>query len=564
MFFLPLYLVPLVTFVGCVAVALLPSHKETWIHRIAVATSVVFLTLTATQVLQWMFGINASLRHPIFVWGHYQFEFTLAMDRVSAVFLTMTALLGGLVIRFSQYYMHREPGQKRFFATLLMFLCGMSIVELAGDITTLFMGWEFVGIASFLLIGFYRHRELPVRNALKVYSIYRLCDVGLLAAAYVEHHTFGTSNFYEQSLHTIAPQAAFPIGMLLLLSAAGKSGQFPFSFWVARAMEGPTPSSAIFYGALSIHVGMFLLLRTMPIWFVSDAARICIALVGLLTAITATIIGHVQSNIKGRIGYASVAQVGLMFVELALGLNNWVLIHFVGNASLRCYQLLVSPSVVAYVLRLQSSANENSIARSDWSLESRVIPSRFRTSLYVWATQEGYMKTTVNRIVFSIPQWLARHVFAENTTILNVWTRSLALSVSLALLVSVAVDSFTPSVPFLASIAGSYVIGVVGILRLPVKLRKQSLDHLGGVSATHGTSARLVFLSFLGMSGFPITPAFFGVDLLLSECMKVGYPLALLFSGAFLTNGIILARTFTRLFLGPSPEQAPVSDPLPH
>jgi formate hydrogenlyase subunit 3/multisubunit Na+/H+ antiporter MnhD subunit len=549
---LPLYLVPLITCAGCLAIALLPGRGEKWIHGIAVTTATLFMGLSLLQVAQWVGGVGLSFREPIFVWGGYSFEFSLAMDGPAAVFLTMTAFLGGLVIKFSQYYMHREPGQRRFFATLLMFMGGMATVELAADITTLFMGWELVGIASFLLIGFYRHRRSPVRNALKVYCIYRLCDVGLLIAAYVAHQTFGTSNFQEQAAQVLAPQAALPIALLLLVSAAGKSAQFPFSFWVARAMEGPTPSSAIFYGALSIHAGVFLLLRTMPIWYVSDAARLCIAAVGLVSAVLNTVIGHVQSNIKGRIGYASVAQVGLMLVELALGLDKLVLVHFVGNASLRCYQLLVSPSVVAYVLRLQSSAAEGSRQGPEWTVESRLFP-RLRATLYVCAAQEFYMERIVNRLIFSLPRWLARHVFMENTTILNVWTRSLALSMLLVMLVGIGVGSLQGSLPFLASMVVSYLLGLAGILILPAAVRAQSLDCSGGVAARHGSSARLVFLSFLGMSGFPITPAFFGVDLLMDQCMSVGTPLALFFSGAFLINGIILARTFTRLYLGPSP-----------
>lgn len=548
---LPLFLAPLLCLLGCAAIGLLPLRGERRIHQGAVLVCALFLVLAVTQVGQWMAGVSVAFRAPIFAWDGYRFEISLAMDRVAAVFLLMTAVLGGLVVKFSQYYMHREPGQARFFATLLLFLCGMSTVELAADITTLFMGWELVGIASFLLIGFYRHREAPVRNALKVYSIYRVCDVGLLAAAYVEQETFGTLSFHEQGQQHLAAQAALPIALLLLLSAAGKSGQFPFSFWVARAMEGPTPSSAIFYGALSIHAGVFLLLRTMPIWSVSLTARICIALVGLVTALATTIVGHVQSNIKGRIGYASVAQVGLMFVELSLGWDTLVLVHFVGNASLRCYQLLVSPSVVAYVLRLQSSASERGRPGSDLTLESKLFP-RVRSTLYVAATQELYMEWLVNRVFLGPSQWAARHVLAENSTILSVWTRSLIWSTVLVAAVGFAVrDEAMRAVPFMAGVFVSYLIGVAGILVLPSHLRRQSLDHLEGLAARHSLSARLVFTSFLGMSGFPITPAFWGADLLLAECMKVGLPLALAFSATFLVNGIVLARTFTRLYLGP-------------
>lgn len=547
----PIYLGPLVCLLGSLLIALWPWRDEKRIHQIAVLVSLLFNVVSWVQVAFWSMGISSQVRETIFRWGEYSFEFTLVMDIPAAVFLLVTAILGGLVVKFSQYYMHREPGQRRFFATLLLFMGGMAIVVLAGDIITLFTGWELVGIGSFLLIGFYRHREWPVRNALKVYSIYRVCDVGLLAAAYEEHQTFGTSVFSEQGNQTIAPDAALPIALLLLLSAAGKSGQFPFSFWVARAMEGPTPSSAIFYGALSIHTGVFLLLRTMPIWYVSDTARICIALIGLVTALVCTIIGHVQSNIKGRIGYASVAQVGLMFVELALGFDTLVLIHFVGNASLRCYQLLVSPSVVAYILRLQSSASEQAKPKKARTLEGMLAP-RLRATLYVCATQEFYMEWIVNRVFLELPQWTARHVMAENSTILNVWSRSFLLNLLLVGSVSYASGNLYPALPFLFGLVLSYSIGLAGIAVLPKALRRQTLDHLEGLSAHHSLSARLVFISFLGMSGFPITPAFWGADILLVECMNIGLPLALLFSGTFFLNGIVLARTFTRLYLGPS------------
>ncbi len=548
---LPLYLAPLLCLFGSCLIGLVPWRDERRIHQVALIVATLFVALSLLQIGQWLAGISASVRETIFTWGSYRFEFTLAMDRIAAVFFLVTAVLGGLVIRFSQYYMHREPGQKRFFATMLIFMGGMTIVVLAGDIVTLFTGWELVGIGSFLLIGFYRHREWPVRNALKVYSIYRVCDVGLLIAAYEEHRLFGTGNFSEQGLQAISAQAVLPIALLILLSAAGKSGQFPFSFWVARAMEGPTPSSAIFYGAISIHVGVFLLMRTMPVWEVSEIARVCIAVVGLVTAVVTTIVGHVQSNIKGRIGYASVAQVGLMFVELALGLETLALIHFVGNASLRCYQLLVSPSVVAYILRLQSSATEKGRPGPDRTLESRLFP-KLRATLYVCATQEFFMEFIVNRVFLEIPQWTARHIMAENSTILNVWTRSFLLNLFLVGGVSWAGRDYTTALPFTLGVGVSYLIGVVGIYLLPRRLRQQSLDHLEGLSAHYSLSARLVFISFLGMSGFPITPAFWGADMLLAECMKIGLPVALLFSGTFFLNGIVLARTFTRLYLGPA------------
>src|SRR6185437_15411499 len=127
----------------------------------------------------------------------------------------------------------------------------MCLLTLAGNLDLMFAAWEMVGLSSFLLIAFYRERQSAVRNALKTYSVYRIADIGMLLAACLE----GSGE-----------RSGYLIGLLLLVAAIGKSAQFPFSFWVARAMEGPTPSSALFYGALSVHAGAYLLLRTYPLW----------------------------------------------------------------------------------------------------------------------------------------------------------------------------------------------------------------------------------------------------------------------------------------------------------
>ena len=162
-----------------------------------------------------------------------------------------------LVAIYSRVYLHRENGYKRFFNTILFFYVGYNIVIFSGNLETLFMGWEILGISSFLLIAFYRDRYLPVKNAVKVFSIYRIGDVGLILAMWMSHHlwheniTFLKLSNYElvsSQLQTHSLIGVF-ISLMILISAAAKSAQFPFSFWLPRAMEGPTPSSAIFYGA---------------------------------------------------------------------------------------------------------------------------------------------------------------------------------------------------------------------------------------------------------------------------------------------------------------------------
>ena len=544
---IPAYWIPLVPFLTGILI-MFTRFREININRAAMTGVVGFNLITFYEVGRWMQGLELNFKQPLFHWDDYQFDFSLHMDHVSAVFLCVTSILGALVIRFSHAYMHREPGQTRFFAILMLFLAGMSTVELAGDIDTLFMGWELVGISSFALIGFYRHREFPVRNALKVYTIYRICDIGLLVGAYLQHHDYGSTDFHLLSVYSLPAHQILPVALMLLLSASGKSGQFPFSFWIPRAMEGPTPSSAIFYGALSIHSGVFLLLRTMPLWESSVTARVCIGLIGAVTATLATLLGHVQSNIKGQIGYGSVTQVGLMFVELALGFNHLVLVHFVGNASLRCYQLLVSPSVVAYLLKLQSTASRQG-KFSDFALE-RMMPNGLRSSLFVLASQEAFMESLLHRGVFWLPQWVARHIFGENKTLIGVWTRSFLIALTLVLGIALGLGSLHPAIPFLAGLIASYAIGVVGVYQLPAGTRNLVLDRPRGMASQYPVSARLLFLSFLGMSGFPITPAFFGEDLLLSSAIHLNSAVAIGFTVLFIMNGIVLARTFTRMYLG--------------
>lgn len=544
-----LFWIPLIPFLAGMIIMFGHRSSERFNHNLAIGAVVAFSLMVLFQIAGWAQGADLSFAQPLLNWSQeYQFEFSLHLDRVSAVFLVMTAWLGGLVVRFSHYYMHREPGQCRFFANLLLFLCGMSVVELAEDMNTLFLGWELVGLSSFLLIGFYRHREYPARNALKVYCVYRLCDLGILVGAYAQHHEFGNNSFRSLTQQVLPAAQVLPISLLLLLSAAGKSGQYPFSFWVPRAMEGPTPSSAIFYGALSIHAGVFLLLRTMPLWFGCLPARVCIGLLGVISALLATGIAHVQSNIKGQIGYSSVAQVGLMFLELALGWDSLVLLHFVGNASLRCYQLLISPSVVAYLLKLQSTKSGRRKVSHQESLEERFLPSRLRSTLYVLASQEAYMETVLNRFIFWLPQWGARNVLMENKVILGVWIRSLIIQSGLGLLA--CGGNWALAQPFLVGITLAFLLGVVGIFQLPPEIRNTHLDRYYGYGGLYPLPSRLVFLSFLGLSGFPITPAFYGMDILISAAFQHGP----LFGGAFclalIFNSFVLARSFTRLFLG--------------
>ena len=330
-------LLPLLVFALC---CVLPNRFERVISSISVTTILAVFVAFVWTLVTWGRGGFLPLSQtglPLFVSPHYVFALDFYMDATSAVFFGVTCLTTILVLLFSRYYMHRDPGFRRFHTTILFFFVGLTLIIFSGNFETLFVGWEFIGISSFLLISFYRDRFLPTKNSLKVFSLYRIGDALFILALWYAHHLFEKNIHFAEfsSLISVHGNALTTLGILLLIVSMIKSAQFPFSYWLPRAMEGPTVSSAIFYGALSVHIGLFLLLRTYPLWEGSILLRIGIAFVGLLTALIATSITRVQSSIKTQIAYASVTQIGIMFIELALGLHWLVLLHFVSNACLR-------------------------------------------------------------------------------------------------------------------------------------------------------------------------------------------------------------------------------------
>jgi NAD(P)H-quinone oxidoreductase subunit 5 len=231
----------------------------------------------------------------------------------------------------------------------------MVLTSLAGTIETLFTGWELVGISSALLVAFFHERAAPVRNALHVWTIYRFSDAALLLAAVVMHHLRGAGDFdallgpapsWPDGHSSLTSSQALLVGSLLLVAAAGKSALIPFSGWLPRAMEGPTPSSAIFYGALSVHLGAFLLLRISPLLAQSYLLCGLIVALGLATAVFASLAARTQSDIKSALSFASLTQVGLIVAEIGLGLRYIALIHILGHASLRTLQFLRAPTLL--------------------------------------------------------------------------------------------------------------------------------------------------------------------------------------------------------------------------
>jgi NAD(P)H-quinone oxidoreductase subunit 5 len=336
----------------------------------------------------------------------YHFSVKLVFDRLSVPFAILSLLLSGTIGAFASQYIHREPGFNRFFVLYAIFVLGMIVTSLAGTIETLFTGWELVGLSSTLLVGFYQERPAPPRNALWVWVVYRVSDAALLLAAVVMHHLRGEGDFDKflgqrpwpeqlsslDPLYSLDPRQALLVGLLLLVAVAGKSALVPFCGWLPRAMEGPTPSSAVFYGALSVHLGTFLLLRISPLLDLSPGLSAIVVILGLTTAVVAHLAGSVQTDIKSALSFASLVQVGIIVTEIGLGLRYVALIHLLGHACLRTLQFVRAPTLLQDYRTLENAIGEH-------LPHGRTGIERYRIWLYRWSLERGYLDPLLSEYI---------------------------------------------------------------------------------------------------------------------------------------------------------------------
>jgi NADH:ubiquinone oxidoreductase subunit 5 (subunit L)/multisubunit Na+/H+ antiporter MnhA subunit len=600
----------LIPILGFLISIFIPRKKETLISWSAFSTVGVHLLLAQGFIVYWLLNGFPTLNLKeivVYKTEGYEFLIDFYFDKVTAVYLFVGTFLTFLVALYSRYYMHREEGYKRFFNTILFFYVGYNLVIFSGNLETLFLGWEILGISSFLLIAFYRDRYLPVKNAVKVFSIYRVGDVGLLLAMWMSHHLFHENiTFLKLSQYELIHAqlqghtwVGVIISMMILISAAAKSAQLPFSSWLPRAMEGPTPSSAIFYGSLSVHLGVFLLLRTFPFWEHQLSVRIIIGVLGLFTSLVATGIARVQSSIKSQIAYSSISQIGLIFIEIAAGLEILALIHFAGNAFLRTYQLLVSPSVVSYLIREQFytfQAREHTIEDSlpkrieyslyvlclkEWNLDSLLY--RYLWNPLKWAGRKLDFITTTRIILFFVPTYLigvflfageellppsmyhalpiafalmglimVLKAFTERTHARLSWVLIVMNHFWVALAISTNEHfGYDETLLYLSGIVIAGIVGYSCIMRLKNLGEVVDLDRFHGHSHLHPKIALVFLFACLGATGFPISPTFIGEDLIFTHIHEEQVLLAVFVSLSFILDGLAIIRIYARVFLGP-------------
>ena len=329
----------------------------------------------------------------------YHFSIKFVFDRLSVPFAILSFVLSGTIGAFASRYMHREAGFNRFFTLYAIFVLGMIVASLAGTIETLFAGWELVGLSSALLVAFYQERPAPSRNGLWVWTVYRASDAALLLAAVVMHHLNGQGDFekllgagsWPDEHSAITAWQALGVGSLLLFAAEGKSAMVPFSGWLPRAMEGPTPSSAVFYGALSVHLGAYLLLRVSPLLELSMALSTMVVAIGLATAVYGYVVGSVQTDIKSALSFASLSQVGIIVAEIGFHWHYIPLIHIVGHACLRTLQFVRAPTLLQDYHLLENAIGDHMPRPGMPWTRAEVWP--FQGWAYRAALERGYFDT---------------------------------------------------------------------------------------------------------------------------------------------------------------------------
>ncbi|MCA1603580.1 MAG: hypothetical protein LC776_18705 [Acidobacteria bacterium] len=280
--------------------------------------------------------------------GELNVNIAFLIDSLSVVMMLLTTSITFVMTFFSVNYMHNERGFSRFFTVMSLFLFAMLLLVMANNYVVLFLGWELVGMCSYLLIAFYCERPNAAQAGTKAFVMTRIGDAGFLTAIFLLFANFGTANFTEVFLRAgeIGPGTVAAIALSLLLAAVAKSGQLPLGTWLPRAMEGPTPSSALFYGSVMVTAGVYLVVRSHVFYDRAPNVLLLVAIVGAATALFAGMVSLVQTDIKNMLVATTNAQFGLMFLACGLGAYPVAVFHLAAHAYLKCYQFVTAPSIL--------------------------------------------------------------------------------------------------------------------------------------------------------------------------------------------------------------------------
>ena len=356
---LHLWLIPLLPFAGFLLNGILGRRLPKWLVTAVALVAPLAAFGLVVNAASGFFGVGPTLGFLPYVetcpmpWidiGVLHVDFSFVLDQLSLVMLLVVTGVGFLIHVYSVGYMSHEEGYARYFSYLNLFLFFMTVLVLAGNALLMFVGWEGVGLASYLLIGFWFQKTSAADAGKKAFIVNRIGDFGFLIGMFLLLANFGTLTFTE-----VATKLAYPgwqggvvtvIALCLLLGAAGKSAQLPLYVWLPDAMEGPTPVSALIHAATMVTAGVYMIARTHVLFDHSPFALSVVAIVGAATAIFAATIGLVQNDIKRVLAYSTISQLGYMFLGCGVAAYSAAIFHLVTHAFFKALLFLAAGSVI--------------------------------------------------------------------------------------------------------------------------------------------------------------------------------------------------------------------------
>ena len=340
---------------------LVGKASDGWGHLLGTAAPVVSFLLGLVLFVQMLgansfdpgFGDGRAINVEVYEWmatGSWSVKFGLLADPLSILFVLLITGVGSLIHVYSIGYMSHDDRRRRFFAYLNLFVAAMLTLVLADNYLVLFLGWEGVGLASYLLISFWAHKPSAARAGNKAFIVNRVGDLGLMMAIFTMFAMFGSVSYADVNAGAegLTPFWATMIGIFLLIGACGKSAQVPLHSWLLDAMEGPTPVSALIHAATMVTAGVYLVVRSNVIYAQSEFALTAVAIVGTVTLLAGAIIGSAKDDIKKALAGSTMSQIGYMILASGLGVAGYAfaIFHLITHGFFKANMFLGAGSVM--------------------------------------------------------------------------------------------------------------------------------------------------------------------------------------------------------------------------
>jgi NADH:ubiquinone oxidoreductase subunit 4 (subunit M) len=416
-------------------------------------------------------------------------NFDIHWSYLTIAFLIFSFLILWLMMRFSVYYLHRDTYYYKFFTVIYILQISLCILVLNQEVESVFIGWELLGISSVLLIAFYEHRTSVLKNSLRILLIYKVSDLIFYS---VLVYSMATGILEYNIIHQ--PIAIF----FILLACLIKSSIFPL-FWLPRAMEGPTPSSAIFYGGLATHIPILIFINTWQEYYFTQMPFIttCFILVITFSIIWSNLLCRQCSDIKNALAYATITQLGVIYLEILCGFETFAIFHCLIHGIYRAFQFLRTPSQLYFTQQMIS--NRSSHASNKGKIYQRIFSEKTQERLYIWVYNPLWFQRVLISAIESFMGLSASRVNRQSLIPYILYSLCLFLMVD-----AVAYYAFHQELSFLFSevylFICAYIFNVLAMLN-KYHPRLFFVSLLGSITATFSSLAEVIYpqLTFLNI-----------------------------------------------------------------